>query len=191
MNCHCIRISINHNSRSVLYEHTWKDLIKELWPSSAAAVKEGRIVWFFVSSNSYLFKDFLSLMRSISARPWCSDGSVKDTFVRKAEHFYHICFSKEQLLWSMTRLFLNTNEILLGRKGRISSFEKVSIELSQDPSSTFLRIAWVALAFERAKKWKPNVCFHSRCFHVQGKITTEVSLDCEENEAKTLKRDDA
>ena len=34
------------------------------------------------------------------------------------------------------------------------------------------------------KKWKPNVCFHSRCFHVQGKITTEVSLDFEEKKQK-------
>ena len=130
MNCHCIRISINHNSRSVLYEHTWKDLIKELWPSSAAAVKEGRIVWFFVSSNSYLFKDFLSLMRSISARPWC--------FWVSQGHFCH----KRKIFLSHQFSLKTTAEEPKWKWNIIQSFEKVSIELSQDPSSsTFLRIA--------------------------------------------------
>ena len=63
------------------------------------------------------------------------------------------------------------------RKGKFD-FEK-SVKLTyNNPSSTFLRIALAAFevaSVERAKekKWKPDVCFHSRCFHVQGKITTE------------------
>ena len=84
-----------------------------------------------------------------------------------------MCAQGEKLWFSR----LTKARISKERKGQFD-FEK-SVKLTyNNPSSTFLRIALAAFevaSVERAKekKWKPDVCFHSRCFHVQGKITTE------------------
>ena len=168
--------------------YTWKDLIKEHFDLllSNGQRRKNNCVLEFLPFQRFSISNEVDFRSTVMLR-WVSQGH----FCQKSQTFLsHMFFKRAAALKHDAPIFEYKWNITWQERKNLKFWKSVNWAIT-GPIIDFFKNSLSSIAFERAKKWKPNVCFHSRCFHVQGKITTEVSLDCEENEAKTLKRDDA